>query len=86
MKANQTEIKRLMGTVRGQLDGIMKMIEEDKYCIDVSNQIFAAISILKKINLEILDAHLHGCVLNASMEEKEIKLTEISAVLKRVLR
>ena len=49
-------------TVRGQIDGIIKMIEEDRYCVDISNQIMASYSLLKKSNLDILEGHLHHCV------------------------
>ena len=41
-------------TARGQIDGIIKMIEDDRYCIDVSNQIFASSAVLKRANLLIL--------------------------------
>ena len=48
-------------TARGQIDGIIKMIEDDRYCVDISNQIMAAQSLLKKSNLIILEKHLHTC-------------------------
>lgn len=48
MKANKENITRLLKTARGQLDGILKMVEDDRYCIDISNQILATQSILKK--------------------------------------
>ena len=57
MKAEQQNIKRLLNTAKGQIDGLNKMIDDDKYCIDISNQIMATIAILKKVNIEILDAH-----------------------------
>ena len=41
------------------------MIEEDKYCIEISNQILAAIAVLKKANQEIIKAHLNCCVKEA---------------------
>ena len=48
MKAEQQNIKRLLNTAKGQIDGLNKMIDDDKYCIDISNQIMATIAILKK--------------------------------------
>ena len=54
MQTDKTKIIRLLKTVKGQIDGLIKMIEEDRYCIDISTQILASQSILKKINLEIL--------------------------------
>ena len=42
MKADQQKISRLLKTARGQIDGVLRMVEEDQYCIDISNQIMAA--------------------------------------------
>ena len=87
MKADKTQIKRLLNTAKGQIEGILKMIDEDVYCIDISNQILASAAILKRANIEILDAHLKHCVVNAStQEEKEEKMLEISNILKKVVK
>ncbi|MCX5775677.1 MAG: metal-sensing transcriptional repressor, partial [Firmicutes bacterium] len=53
MKAKHSSVERLVKTARGQLDGVIKMIEEDRYCIDISNQILAAEAILHKANQKI---------------------------------
>ena len=45
MKADHAQVNRLLKTARGQIDGILKMVEEDRYCLDVSSQIMAAQSI-----------------------------------------
>ena len=76
-----------MKTAGGQIDGIIKMIEEKKYCIDVSNQIMAAQAILSRVNKEVLNAHLHSCVL-ASIESGDTtqKVDEISAVLDKLIK
>ena len=58
MKAARDKVVPLIKTARGQLDGILKMIDEDRYCIDISNQVLAVISILGKANKEIIRAHL----------------------------
>ena len=86
MKAEQQNIKRLLNTAKGQIDGVNKMIDDDKYCIDISNQIMATIATLKKVNIEILDAHLKCCVLHADDREREAKINEISEVLKKALK
>ena len=86
MKADKKNVIKLLNTAKGQLDGIVKMIEDDKYCIDVSNQILSSIAILKRANVEILEAHLNHCVVNAeSIKEKEEKMQEISSILKKVM-
>ena len=48
MKADKTVINRLLKTAAGQIEGISKMVDEDRYCMDISNQILAVQSILKK--------------------------------------
>ena len=53
MKADQKQITRLLKTARGQIDGILKMVEEDRYCIDISHQLMACEAVLKKANKEI---------------------------------
>ena len=58
MKADRDKVVPLIKTARGQLDGILKMIDEDRYCIDISNQVLAVISILGKANKEIIRTHL----------------------------
>ena len=57
MKADKAQVQRLLKTARGQLDGILNMVEEDRYCLDVSNQLMATQSILKKANRLVLKAH-----------------------------
>jgi len=52
-------------TARGQIDGIIRMIEEDRYCIDVSKQILSAAALLKKANITILRQHMNTCVSDA---------------------
>ncbi len=75
-------------TVKGQIDGIIKMIEEGKYCVDVSNQIMAAYSLLKKANLDILEGHLQHCVTKSfeSNENSDEKISEIIQLLKRMIQ
>ena len=52
-------------TARGQIDGIIKMIEEDRYCIDVSKQILAVVALLRKANSTVLRQHMNTCVADA---------------------
>ena len=58
MQADKQKVTRLLKTARGQMDGILKMVEEDRYCIDISQQLMATEAILNKVNKEILTAHL----------------------------
>ena len=60
MRADKQTVTRLLKTARGQLDGILAMVENDRYCVDISNQVMATQSILTKANKEILKAHIGG--------------------------
>lgn len=87
MRADKQKITRLLKTARGQMDGILKMVEEDRYCIDISHQLMATESILNKVNKEILTAHLKGCVCQAETEqEKEEKIDELVSMLGRIMK
>ena len=75
-------------TVKGQIEGIIKMIEEGRYCVDVSNQIMAAYSLLKTANLEILEGHLHHCVTESfeNNNNSNEKINEVISLLKRMIK
>ena len=88
MQANKAEITRLLKTARGQLDGLIRMVEEDRYCIDISNQLLSTQALLGTINAEVLTAHVDHCVRQAfesgDAAEEEKKIAELQAVLKRL--
>ena len=85
--ADQTKILRLLKTARGQLDGLLRMVEEDRYCIDISNQLLATEAILRKANREILQAHMSNCVRQALQDgNEEEKINEIISLLEKVNR
>ena len=85
MKADRDKITRLLKTARGQMDGILKMVEEDRYCVDISNQLLATESILRKANKEIIRAHMSHCVKDAfEMGDAEEKVDEIIAILDKM--
>ncbi len=87
MKADKTSIERLLKTARGQLDGILKMVEEDRYCIDISNQLMATQSILGKVNREVIKAHMQCCVKEAvEGEEREKKMNEMMDLMDKLLK
>lgn len=87
MMADKSKILRLLKTARGQMDGILKMVEEDRYCIDVSQQVMATGAILSRVNREILEAHVRHCVQEAaSASEREEKIDEFVRALERILK
>ncbi len=75
--------------IEGQVRGIAKMIEDDKYCIDVLTQISAVNSALQSVALGLLDEHLGHCVAQAVAEggdQADAKLAEASAAIARLVR
>ena len=87
MVRDDAKIIRLLKTAGGQIEGIIKMVEDGKYCVDISNQIMAAQAVLGRVNKEVLNAHLHSCVLssikNGSADEK---MDEIMALLDKLIK
>jgi len=87
MMAEKTQILRLIKTARGQLDGITRMVEEDRYCMDIAHQLMATEAILNRINRDILSAHLKHCVKTAgSEEEREEKIDELIELLGKIIK
>ena len=75
--------------IEGQVRGIAKMIDEDKYCIDVLTQVSAATSALENVALGLLDDHLSHCVAEAAAEGGEVaqqKVAEASAAIARLVK
>ena len=87
MKADRAKVEKLLKTAKGQLDGILRMVEEDRYCIDISNQILAAQAVLNRANKEILKAHMEMCV-NRAVEtgDSQQKRAEFYGVLEKFLK
>lgn len=87
MQADKKQVITLLKTARGQIDGLLKMIEEDRYCIDISNQILATESILKKTNRQVLRGHMEHCIKDAfSNGNEKIKIDEVMAILEKMDR
>ena len=81
-------LKRLR-KVEGQVRGIAKMVEDDKYCIDILTQVSAATKALQSVALALLDDHMGHCVVDAARSggpEQESKLKEASEAIARLVR
>jgi DNA-binding FrmR family transcriptional regulator len=86
--SKQDQLKRLR-RVEGQVRGIAKMIENDKYCIDVLTQLSAASKALQAVGLGLLDEHLSHCLVTAARAggaEQDAKLKEASQAIARLVR
>ena len=78
-------IRRRLRRVEGQVRGITGMVEQDRYCIDVLQQITAAQAALDKIALELVDDHTRHCMLGGDPEDREALQTELMTALSRLV-
>ncbi|GAA1611373.1 metal-sensitive transcriptional regulator [Kribbella karoonensis] len=81
-------LKRLR-RIEGQVRGLQRMVEEDKYCIDILTQVSAATKALQSFSLELLDEHLSHCVVEAAQRggpEADEKVREASDAIARLVR
>lgn len=86
-KMNNEKKKALQAlkTSRGQIEGIIKMLEDERYCVDISNQIIAAQGLLKKANLLILEQHINHCVKDAIINnDGNEKVEEIMSIIAKL--
>lgn len=85
MRADKEETIKLLKTAKGQLEGVMRMIEGDRYCVDISHQLLSVAAIIKRANKKVIKGHLDGCVKEAlesgNEERKEEILNEISNLM-----
>jgi DNA-binding FrmR family transcriptional regulator len=83
-----SHLKRLR-RIEGQVRGLQRMVEDDKYCIDILTQVSAATKALQSFSLELLDEHLSHCVVEAAQRggpEAEEKVREASDAIARLVR
>lgn len=83
MNEEQKKALNLLKTARGQVNKVIEMLEDERYCMDVSTQILAVQGLLKKANLQILEQHMNHCVREAfeSGTGGEEKVTEVMKLL-----
>jgi DNA-binding FrmR family transcriptional regulator len=75
--------------IEGQVRGLQRMVEDDKYCIDILTQVSAATKALRAFSLQLLDEHLSHCVLDAAQQggpEAESRMQEASEAIARLVR
>jgi DNA-binding FrmR family transcriptional regulator len=87
--ADKENYAKRLRRIEGQVRGIAKMIDDDKYCIDILTQISAVNSAMQSVALGLLDEHLKHCVSHAVTEggdEADKKLAEATAAIARLVR
>jgi DNA-binding FrmR family transcriptional regulator len=84
--ATKDQLLKRLARVEGQVRGISRMVDEDRYCIDVLTQIGAIQAALDKVALGLLDDHANHCVVGASEDDRPEKTAELMAAVGRLMR
>lgn len=83
---DKTKILKRLRRIEGQVRGVSRMVEEDKYCIDILTQISAIVASTRSVGLLLLEDHIRGCVVNAGPDEREATLEELNRAIERFTR
>jgi DNA-binding FrmR family transcriptional regulator len=84
--ANKDAVLKRLRRIEGQVRGVEKMVEEDRYCIDVVTQVTAIESALDKVALELLEDHANHCVIGGDPARQEERTEELMGAVRRLLR
>ena len=84
--ANKDAVLKRVRRIEGQVRGIERMVDEDRYCIDIVTQITAIQAALDKAALELLGDHAQHCVIGAKPNERGERTEELMGAVKRLLR
>src|SRR3954467_11467548 len=84
--APKDQLQKRLRRIEGQVRGIEKMVDEERYCIDVLTQIGAVQAALDKVALGLLDDHAHHCVIAADPDTRDEKTEELMAAVGRLMR
>lgn len=84
--ASKDQLLKRLRRIEGQVRGIQKMVDEDRYCIDVLTQISAIQAALDKVALGLLDGHARTCVIGAEAAIQEQRTSELMAAVGRLMR
>ena len=86
MNAQKKQALQALKTAKGQIEATIRMLEEGRYCVDISNQIIASQALLKKANLLILRQHMEHCVTEAFQQGSgSEKIEEIIEILAKII-
>jgi CsoR family transcriptional regulator, copper-sensing transcriptional repressor len=84
--ATKQQLLERLARIEGQIRGVSRMVEQDRYCIDILTQITAAQAALDKVALGLLDDHANHCVVGAKANERGEKTAELMSAVGRLLR
>jgi DNA-binding FrmR family transcriptional regulator len=86
---NKDDYLKRLHRIEGQVRGIAKMIDDDKYCIDILTQVSAATKALQSVALGLLEEHMGSCVVEAARaggDEADVKIKEAADAIARLVR
>jgi DNA-binding FrmR family transcriptional regulator len=83
--ATKDQLLKRLRRIEGQVGGVQRMVEDDRYCIDVLTQISAVQAALDKVALGLLDSHAQHCVLGAAPEDQAERTHELMAAVGRLV-
>jgi DNA-binding FrmR family transcriptional regulator len=86
MQADSRAVHNRLRRIEGQVRGLQRMVDEDAYCIDILTQVAAVQTALEQVAVNVLDAHVRGCVadaVNGDGSEADEKLDELMAAVRR---
>ena len=90
MVTNHKEQLAFLRKIEGQIRGVQKMIEDGRYCVDILTQLHSVVGAILRVEDEVLQKHLHGCVAQAlkgkSSVEKNKKVEEVINLIRRFRR
>ncbi len=85
-QASKEQLLGRLARIKGQVGGVERMVQEDRYCIDVLTQIAAVQAALDKVALGLLDGHARSCVLGAEPAQQDERTAELMASVGRLMR
>jgi DNA-binding FrmR family transcriptional regulator len=80
------EVLTRLRKIEGQVRGLQRMVEEDRYCVDVLGQISASVNALEKVGVLLLNEHIRTCVRDSLAEGGDDKVEELVTAVDRFLR
>jgi CsoR family transcriptional regulator, copper-sensing transcriptional repressor len=83
--ATKDQLLKRLRRAEGQVRGVQRMIEDDRYCIDVLTQIAATQAALDKVALGLLDGHVRHCIAEAPASERDEKAEELMGAVGRLM-
>jgi DNA-binding FrmR family transcriptional regulator len=83
---NRDDYLKRLRRIEGQVRGLQRMVEDDRYCIDILTQVSSVTKALPGVAVGLLDEHMHHCVMEAAANGDSSKVTEATAAIERLIR